>query len=189
MRQFIVNWEEYAGPLMQALHREAADGINVNAARLRDELLTYPGVPSRWKVADPLSVVPPMLTMRLKKEDLSLAFFKTLTTLAMPRDITLQQLRIECFYPADTLTEENARRFAEALAGGGIRIVNDVVFNQVLFDLGQAEGLDRILSLIQAEGTSWVGPTVWRGAPAWASFCGWSTTPEDAERSAEAILR
>ena len=65
----------------------------------------------------------------------------------------------------------NARRFAEALAGGGIRIVNDVVFNQVLFDLGQAEGLDRILSLIQAEGTSWVGPTVWRGAPAWASFC------------------
>src|SRR5437016_13997210 len=54
----------------------------------------------------------------------------------------------------------NARRFAEALAGGGIRIVNDVVFNQVLFDLGQAEGLDRILSLIQAEGTSWVGPTV-----------------------------
>ena len=112
MRQFIVNWEEYAGPLMQALHREAADGINVNAARLRDELLTYPGVPSRWKVADPLSVVPPMLTMRLKKEDLSLAFFKTLTTLAMPRDITLQQLRIECFYPADTITEETAQRLA-----------------------------------------------------------------------------
>jgi len=112
MRQFIVNWEEFAGPLMQTLHREAADGINVNAARLRDELLTYPGVPSRWKVLDPLSVVPPLLTMRLKKDDLSLAFFSTLTMLAMPRDITLQKLRIECFYPADTITEETARRLA-----------------------------------------------------------------------------
>lgn len=118
MRQFIVNWEEYAGPLMQMLHREAADGLNVSAARLRDELLTYPGVPSRWEVADPLSVVSPMLTMRLKKDDLSLAFFKTLTTLAMPRDITLQQLRIECFYPADTITEETARRLAVKQAHG-----------------------------------------------------------------------
>jgi hypothetical protein len=112
MRQFIVNWEELAGPLMQALHREAANGINVTAARLRDELLTYPGVPSRWKLPDPVSVVPPLLTMRLKKDDLSLAFFSTLTMLATPRDITLQQLRIESFYPADTITEETARRLA-----------------------------------------------------------------------------
>lgn len=112
MRQFIVNWEEYAGPLMQALHREAADGLNVNAARLRDELLTYPGVPSRWTVPDPLSVVPPMLTMRLKRDDVSLAFFSTLTMLATPRDVTLQELRIESFYPADTITQETARRLA-----------------------------------------------------------------------------
>ena len=118
MRQHIVNWEEFAGPLMQALHREAADGINVTAARLRDELLTYPGVPSRWKVPDPLAVVPPLLTMRLKKDDVSLAFFSTLTMLATPRDITLQQLRIECFYPADTTTEETARRLAVEQAQG-----------------------------------------------------------------------
>jgi transcriptional regulator with XRE-family HTH domain len=112
MRQFIVNWEEFAAPLMQNLHREAADGTNIAAARLRDELLTYPGVPSRWSVHDPLSVVSPLLTMRLKKGDLSLAFFSTLTMLAFPRDITLQQLRVECFYPADSITEETARRLA-----------------------------------------------------------------------------
>jgi len=84
----------------------------------------------------------------------------------------------------------NARTFAEVLAEGGIRILNDVVFNQVLFDLGQAEERDRTLSLIQADGTCWVGPTAWRGVPACrASFCGWSTTVEDAMRSAEAVLR
>jgi hypothetical protein len=119
MRQFIINWEELAGPLMQALHREAANGINVTAARLRDELLAYPGVPSRWKRPDPLSVVPPLLTMRLKNNDLSLAFFSTLTMLAAPLDITLQQLRIECFYPADTITAETARRLAAQQAHGG----------------------------------------------------------------------
>jgi transcriptional regulator with XRE-family HTH domain len=112
LRPYIANWEEYAGALMQALHREAADGTNASAARLRDELLTYPDVAPRWKVPDPFSVVPPLLTMRLKKDDLSLAFFKTLTMFAVPRDITLQQLRIECFYPADTITEDTARRLS-----------------------------------------------------------------------------
>jgi len=56
--------------------------------------------------------VPPVLTMRLKKDDVSCAFFSTLTALATPRDIMLQQLRIECFYPADAVTEETARRLA-----------------------------------------------------------------------------
>jgi len=112
IRPFLVNWEEIAAPLIQTLHREAAGGTNAAAARLRDELLAYPGVPSPWKVPDPLAPVPPLLTLRLRKGDTSLAFFSTLTTFATPRDITLQQLRIESFYPADTATEELARRLA-----------------------------------------------------------------------------
>jgi len=50
--------------------------------------------------------------MRLKRGDLSLAFFSTITTLATPQDVTLQQLRIECFHPADAVTEETAKRLA-----------------------------------------------------------------------------
>ncbi len=53
-----------------------------------------------------------MLSMRLKRGDLSLAFFSTITTLATPQDVTLQQLRIECFHPADAVTEETAKRLA-----------------------------------------------------------------------------
>jgi len=55
---------------------------------------------------------PPLLTMRLRKDGLSLVFFTTMTTLASPQDVTLAQLRIECFHPADTLTEETAARLA-----------------------------------------------------------------------------
>jgi transcriptional regulator with XRE-family HTH domain len=39
LRRFIVNWEEFAGPLIQTIHREAAGGANLPAVRLRDELL------------------------------------------------------------------------------------------------------------------------------------------------------
>jgi hypothetical protein len=43
-----------------------------------------------------------------------MAYFSTITQFATPRDITLQQLKIECFFPADGATEEIARRLAES---------------------------------------------------------------------------
>jgi transcriptional regulator with XRE-family HTH domain len=116
MRQFVVNWEEFVGPLIQTVHREAAGGINPAAARLRDELLAYPDMPARWKLPEPRSPAPPVLAMQLRRGDLALAFFSTLTMLATPRDVTLEQLRIECFYPADPATEETARRLAATAA-------------------------------------------------------------------------
>jgi hypothetical protein len=112
-RRFIVNWEEFAGPLIQAIHRDVAGGQEATRL-LRDELLAYPGMPARWRIPDPATPVPPVLTMRLRKGDVTLAFFSTLTMLATPGDITLEQLRIECFYPADRATEDTARRLAES---------------------------------------------------------------------------
>jgi transcriptional regulator with XRE-family HTH domain len=116
LRPFIVNWEEFAGALIQTIHRDAA--TSTAAARLRDELLAYPGVPSRWRMPELRASAPPLLTMRLQKDDLTLAFFTTMTTLASPQDVTLAQLRIECFHPADARTESIAARFA---AGGSAR--------------------------------------------------------------------
>src|SRR5882724_13716984 len=98
LRRFIVNWEEFAGALIQSIHRDAATSEAV--ARPRDELLAYPAVPSRWRMPELHASAPPLLTMRLRKDGLSLAFFTTMTTLASPQDVTLAQLRIECFHPA-----------------------------------------------------------------------------------------
>jgi transcriptional regulator with XRE-family HTH domain len=126
MRRFIENWEEFAGPLIQTVHREATDGTNAPAARLRDALLAYPGMPPKWKHADPRAPAPPVLTMRLCRGDLSLAFFSTLTTLATPRDVMLEQLRIECFYPADPATEATARRLAVEAVNQPTAAVSDL---------------------------------------------------------------
>ncbi len=114
LRRYIVNWEELAECLVHSLHRQvAATGSDI-IVRLRDELLAYPGVPSRWSVPDPTVTMPPLVAMQLRKDDLSLTFFSMITTLGTPRDITLQQLKIECFFPADAATEQLARRLPAA---------------------------------------------------------------------------
>jgi hypothetical protein len=40
-------------------------------------------------------------------------YFSTVTTLGTPLDVTLQELRIECFFPANEETAAAARRMAE----------------------------------------------------------------------------
>ena len=109
-----MNWEEFAGSLIQLLHREVAQGGNGAASQLRDEIFAYPGLPSGWKVPHGPSHASPVLPMHLRKGDLDLALFSTLTMFAMPLDVALQQLKIECFYPADSKTAEVARRLATA---------------------------------------------------------------------------
>ena len=116
LRRYIVNWEELAGCLVNSLHRQVAETGSDSISRLRDELLGYPGIPSRWSVPDPTVAMPPLVSMHLRKGDLSLTFFSMITTLGTPRDVTLQQLKIECFFPADPVTEQTARRLASAPA-------------------------------------------------------------------------
>lgn len=109
LRPFIENWEEFAGHLIQILHREVAQGSR-DAARLRDEILLYPDLPRGWSHEG--SGGAPVAAMHLRLGELRLAYFSTFTTFAMPHDVALQQLKIECFYPADDATAEHARRLA-----------------------------------------------------------------------------
>jgi transcriptional regulator with XRE-family HTH domain len=111
LRQFITNWDEFAGQMIQILHREVAQGGRV-AAQLLDEIMVYPGLPAEWRLPRNPAGSSPVMTMQLKKGDFRLAFFSTFTTLAMPTDAALQKLKIECFYPADSATAAQARELA-----------------------------------------------------------------------------
>ncbi|CAG9170779.1 hypothetical protein LMG23992_01823 [Cupriavidus laharis] len=57
---------------------------------------------------------PPVLPVTLCAGTFRASLFSTLTTLGIPQDVTLQELRIECFFPADDAT----RDVFEALAQG-----------------------------------------------------------------------
>jgi glutamate/tyrosine decarboxylase-like PLP-dependent enzyme len=88
-----------------------------------------------------------------------------------------------------------AGRMAERLgAAPGVRILNDVVLNQVLVRFEapgrDADALSRaVVARIQREGTCWLSGTHWHGMDAMrVSVSGWSTTEADIDRSADAIL-
>jgi len=89
-----------------------------------------------------------------------------------------------------------ARRMAAGLsAHPGVRVLNDVVLNQVLVRFEGPDGDDdratrEVIARVQADGTCWAGGAVWRGRQVMRiSVSNWSTSDDDIDRSAEAILR
>jgi MmyB-like transcription regulator ligand binding domain len=47
---------------------------------------------------------PTVLAMHFRQGAISLRLFTTIATLGTPHDVTVQELRIECFFPADVET-------------------------------------------------------------------------------------
>ena len=89
----------------------------------------------------------------------------------------------------------HARRFAELLgAAEGVEILNEVVLNQVLVRFpdpgGDSDGRTReVIRRVQEDGTLWLGGTTWHDMAAMRiSVSNWSTTDDDVDRSAAAIL-
>ena len=90
-----------------------------------------------------------------------------------------------------------ARRFATQLAThDGIRVLNDVVLNQVLvrFEAEDDERSDArtraVVTAVQKDGTAWLSGTTWHDMAAMRiSVSNWSTTESDVDRTVEAILR
>jgi glutamate/tyrosine decarboxylase-like PLP-dependent enzyme len=90
-----------------------------------------------------------------------------------------------------------ARHMAERLAAEpGVRVLNDVVLNQVIVQFGAGSDEDRkrttetVIDRVQAEGVCFVGGARWRDQ--WVmriSVISYATTVEDADRSIESILR
>ena len=72
-----------------------------------------------------------------------------------------------------------------------VRILTEVVLNQVLVRFGDSDELTRrTIANVQADGTCWLGGTTWHEMAAMRiSFSSWATGEEDVERSAAAILR
>ena len=113
LRPFVVNWEDVAEALIGRVHREAVGGIvdEVTEQLLRD-VLAYPDVPARWRTLSLDKPIAPLVPVNFQLGSRSFNYFSTVTTLGTPQDITLQEIRIECFFPADEGTERHARDLA-----------------------------------------------------------------------------
>jgi transcriptional regulator with XRE-family HTH domain len=113
MRGVVVNWEEVAGDLVRHLHDQVAATPSDTATReLLDEVLRAPGVPTRWRTRELGATPPPVLTVELRTGARTLRFFSAFTTFGTSRDVTVDELRIECTFPADDATAERCRALA-----------------------------------------------------------------------------
>lgn len=106
-KQYIENWDMLASVMLRRLRAESfAFGKPREAIDLLEELSSYPGIPEDWQHRSDLDWREPMLTVDFAKDDLKFSLFTTLTSLGAPFDITLQEIRIESYYPADDAAKE-----------------------------------------------------------------------------------
>ncbi|MFC1403513.1 MULTISPECIES: helix-turn-helix domain-containing protein [Streptacidiphilus] len=114
IRRHISNWNEVAEALIRRVRREAIGGVtDQHAQRILDEVLDYPGVPPSLRTLDPATPQLPIVPVRYARAGRRFDYFSTVTTLGTPQDVTLQELRIECFFPMDDQTRAQAQQLAE----------------------------------------------------------------------------
>jgi transcriptional regulator with XRE-family HTH domain len=99
----IANLGEWRAHLLGRLRRQVAVTADPGLARLYDELRAYPCNQPEPAIdlPGPADIVVPL---RLRHDGRELAFFSTVATFGTPLDITVAELAIEAFYPADAAT-------------------------------------------------------------------------------------
>ena len=102
LRPKIANWEEVARHLVSTTYAEIlADGGEPKALAFIEEVMAYPDVPASFRKLRFEDRPQPVLTLDYIVGGKSLSVFTTIATLGTPQDVTLQEVRIECFFPAD----------------------------------------------------------------------------------------
>jgi hypothetical protein len=91
--------------LVDRVHREVGTNPDTESEALLEELFSYPGVPERRRIPNLTRPAPVLISIRLRAEGLELSLFSAITTLGTAQDVTLQELRIESFFPADEATD------------------------------------------------------------------------------------
>jgi transcriptional regulator with XRE-family HTH domain len=115
MRPLVANWEEVAGDLIRHIHGDVMSSPADTIARsLMDEVLSYPDVPQHWRNREFKAAPLPVLSTVFRSGDLQLQFFSTLTVFGTTRDVTIDELRIECMFPVDEATAQRCREICRA---------------------------------------------------------------------------
>lgn len=115
LQRRIRNLAAWRAHILARLHRQVEATADAGLATLMEELRAYPmprGAPGRTTGADGGEVCVPLV---LDTPNGPLSFISTTTVFGTPVDVTLAEIAVEAFFPADTETAEALR----AMAAGG----------------------------------------------------------------------
>lgn len=113
LRRYVPDWAQVAPALLERTRREvAAEPAWIEgAALLRGlETLLGPGICS----APVQPTTDPVLTLTLVRDDVQLRLFTMMATFGTAQDVTVQELRVEAFFPADDATRATLTRLRSA---------------------------------------------------------------------------
>ncbi|MDE1179682.1 helix-turn-helix transcriptional regulator [Paraburkholderia sp.] len=113
----IVNWHAWRAHVLNRLQRQIDVSGDPVLAALRDELAGYPAPPGAATADDTVAQIAEQVAVPLRVRTSSgvLSFFSTTTVFGTPVDVTLSELAIEAFFPADAATAAALRQAADAL--------------------------------------------------------------------------
>ena len=106
-----VNLAEWCGHLLERLHRQCEATADPELLKLYQDLKSYP-IPARSGPLPPDNVAIPF---KLRHGGEVLSFFSTTMVFGTPVDITLSELALETFFPADELTATRLKEMAARL--------------------------------------------------------------------------
>ncbi len=112
LKPYLVNWAEVVRYFIRSVEADAAADGTAETAALLERLLSYADVGSLLEAPAAEPAGGPVLPMRFRKGDVSIGLFTTIATLGTPQDITVQELRIESFFPVDQATARTFETWA-----------------------------------------------------------------------------
>lgn len=108
----IVNLAEWRHHLLARLRGMVARSHDEGLAVLLAELSAWPALPGEVRGSDESPLPDVVMLFRLRTPLGEVALFSTITVFGTPVDITLSELALEAFYPADPASADILRRLA-----------------------------------------------------------------------------
>ena len=105
------NFADWSPYLLRNLERTLVRHDSSALRQLAEEAEGWPGIPPRsaWSRFTDDEVAGAVMTWHVTAGGRELSFFTVMSTLGTPLDVTLAELAIEMFFPADDATEESLR--------------------------------------------------------------------------------
>ena len=120
LQPFVVNWEQLSSLLLMRVFRESAlPGRGRSSRDLLERLEAMPTTPANWRELAAGYPDGPTVDLIVEKDGRRYAFFTTVTTFGTPQDVTLQELRIESYFPSDEATRALCERWQSPQAVTG----------------------------------------------------------------------
>jgi transcriptional regulator with XRE-family HTH domain len=112
MAAHTANFDEWGRYMLRELQRLSDASLDPALQALLDEVQAYPNVAGLRRRSEPAPADGLIVHCVLLHGAQRLSMFTTLATFGSPRDVTLAELTVELFYPADAATEAALRALA-----------------------------------------------------------------------------